>query len=94
MSGHHHGGFVLRRASSGRMGELPATLGDFYQSGAWRRRRAAQLGREPLCRRWGARATHADHVIPVAAGGDFDTGPLQSLCARCHRQKTARESRG
>jgi 5-methylcytosine-specific restriction endonuclease McrA len=64
----------------------------YYQSAVWKRRRADQLAQDPLCAQCGASASHADHVVAVAAGGDFD-GPLQSLCARCHRRKTAGEGR-
>jgi 5-methylcytosine-specific restriction enzyme A len=54
----------------------------------WTKTRREQLQREPNCRVCGAPATEADHVINRAAGG----GPLiQSLCKRCHAEKTARE---
>ena len=60
----------------------------------WRRLRAAQLKREPQCRRCRADATTVDHVVPHR--GDvalaFDSGNLQSLCARCSAIKT-REDR-
>ena len=62
-----------------------------YASPAWKRRRAEQLRREPNCRECGAPASHVDHVQNVAGGGDFDSGPLQSLCPKHHRQKTAHE---
>lgn len=63
----------------------------------WARRRVDQLMAEPFCRecaRHGMRvpATDADHVTPHR--GDtvlFMTGPLQSLCHRCHSRKTMAE---
>jgi HNH endonuclease. len=39
-------------------------------------------------------AKHVDHIIPKSQGGTDDDGNLQSLCAACHRAKTAREGRG
>ena len=60
--------------------------------------RPAQLLREPWCRECAkrgirTRATVVDHVDPHQ--GDWakfiDRDNLQSLCKRCHDQKTARE---
>ena len=64
----------------------------------WKRRREAQLAREPFCRecaRHGlrVRATDVDHVIPHC--GDlqlFLYGALQSLCHSCHSRKTMAEN--
>ena len=60
---------------------------------AWRKRRAAQLRAEPYCRIQGpsctGRATEVDHII----GADADPGHqhLRSVCATCHRKRTAAE---
>lgn len=55
----------------------------------WQRVRARQLAREPMCRECGQPAKEVDHVKPRSAGGAaFDPGNLQSLCPRCHGQKT------
>lgn len=62
----------------------------FYDSRAWRERRARQLEAEPNCRQCGAPATIADHIHNIGSGGDPD-GPLQSLCLKCHNRKTASE---
>jgi 5-methylcytosine-specific restriction endonuclease McrA len=62
-----------------------------YASSEWQRRARAQLKASPNCVRCGARASHADHVLAVGLGGDFD-GPLQSMCTPCHRAKTLQES--
>jgi 5-methylcytosine-specific restriction enzyme A len=62
-----------------------------YASSEWQRRARAQLKANPTCVRCGARASHADHVLAVGLGGDFD-GPLQSMCTPCHRAKTLQES--
>ena len=38
-------------------------------------------------------AEHVDHIIPFSRGGErLDASNLQSLCAPCHRHKTAIES--
>jgi len=83
---------------------VPATLRpwrDWYQTAAWRRRRAHQLKIEPLCRMCLARgvttpASIADHI--ESHGGNwnlFRLGALQSLCANCHNsQKRLLENYG
>ena len=64
----------------------------YYASSTWRRRRRAHLDAQPTYVRCGAAATQADHIIAVALGGDLKNGPLQSMCERCHRDKTVRDS--
>jgi len=63
---------------------------EFYASAGWRPRRARHLLSNPFCVVCGEKATAADHIINLASGGTFD-GPLQSLCAEHHRQKTQAE---
>ena len=64
----------------------------------WKRRRDAQLAREPFCRecaKHGLRvqATDADHVVPHRGNLDlFLRGELQSLCHSCHSRKTMQEN--
>lgn len=61
------------------------------------RLRALLLAQEPLCRMCTAKgrvtpATIADHVTPLAAGGERDTlENLQPLCAECHTAKTLKD---
>lgn len=80
-----------RRASSADRG---------YDS-EWRKLRASHLAGSPLCvhcERQGRTtpATVVDHIEPHK--GDrakfTDRANLQSLCARCHNRKTAREDGG
>lgn len=65
----------------------------------WRGLRRATLERDSyLCVACGKRgqsqpATEVDHVTPKARGGRDDTANTQSLCRRCHAEKTAREWR-
>lgn len=66
-------------------------------SAAWRKIRAAQLAREPLCRHCAAlgrvkAATDVDHIDGDDANNDL--GNYQSLCGPCHSAKTARENGG
>lgn len=66
---------------------------------AWRRKRAAHLRREPLCRECAGEnrvteATDVDHIISRARGGSEDDSNLQSLCHSHHSRKTAREDGG
>lgn len=70
-----------------------------YKTREWKRIRRAQLDAEPLCARCAdegivTAATDADHVIPWAGDLEaFYNGALQSLCKRCHGEKSSREDR-
>jgi len=38
------------------------------------------------------REAHADHIVPIAEGGErYDVTNGQTLCVRCHGRKTRRE---
>lgn len=57
----------------------------------WRKTRARILRRDQhTCRRCGRRATHVDHVEPLAQGGTDDDSNLQALCADCNLRKGTR----
>lgn len=68
--------------------------GRLYDQRRWKRVRARQLAREPLCRACRAMgevtaAEHVDHIVAIADGGaPFDPGNLQSLCPSHHSLKT------
>jgi 5-methylcytosine-specific restriction endonuclease McrA len=65
----------------------------FYQSGPWKIARDEQLREEPDCRVCGEPATHVDHIVPIAEGGEpLNADNLQSLCKRHHGPKTLAES--
>lgn len=73
----------------------------WYGLARWKKRRRAQLMREPLCRYCLERgtvtvATVADHID--RHDGDWNRfwlGPLQSLCESCHNSlKKRQEARG
>jgi len=71
-----------------------------YNNQRWRKKRASQLAKEPLCEFCLERgevvpATVADHVEPHR--GDmrkFWNGELQSLCAACHNSDKQRIENG
>jgi len=63
----------------------------FYASSTWRSMRDRQLRGHPTCVVCGDKASHVDHVLAIANGGTTD-GPLQSMCRRCHLQKTVKDS--
>lgn len=73
---------------------------NWYADRRWRKRRAGQLAREPLCRYCQQQgritlADVADHVVPHK--GDlhaFHYGELQSLCHACHSGRKQREDNG
>jgi 5-methylcytosine-specific restriction protein A len=57
------------------------------------------LARDPLCLikhfcQGLAPATIADHVIPVADGGEWTMENGQGACEQCHNWKTATENAG
>jgi 5-methylcytosine-specific restriction protein A len=54
------------------------------------------LARDLICKACNQQAaTEADHVVPIARGGDvWELSNLQGLCARCHAVKTRREAAG
>lgn len=64
---------------------------------AWMETRAKWLRANPLCVPCEAegRPTHAtqvDHVVPLWRGGADDPSNYQSICDRCHDEKTRREA--
>ena len=69
----------------------------FYHTQQWRKLRARQLTKEPLCINFdkcGNVATIADHIQEVKDGGlKFDIENLNSICASCHNEKTQREKK-
>lgn len=76
--------------------------GDATQRGydaRWRRVRHLHLLAEPLCRmcQQAGRITPAvlvDHITPIRDGGArLDDDNLQSLCRRCHDEKTVEDVR-
>ena len=69
----------------------------FYNSRTWRKLRRAFLDANPLCVVCESNgevtsATVADHIVPINKGGEsLDEKNLQSMCARCHNAKSARD---
>jgi 5-methylcytosine-specific restriction endonuclease McrA len=67
-----------------------------YRSPHWKGLRDAQLAKQPNCEArfpgCRGRASEADHVTPLALGGDF-FGPLRSVCRPCHLKLTAEASK-
>jgi 5-methylcytosine-specific restriction enzyme A len=63
---------------------------DYYKSRSWKKRRAQQLRKEPLCAMCLAvgkaiPATVADHIVPHRGDwNSFRSGALQSLCKAHH----------
>jgi 5-methylcytosine-specific restriction enzyme A len=58
---------------------------------AWEQRAKVFLEMHPWClgclaaNRGRRRAVIADHILPIAAGGDVMNGALQPLCQHCHQ---------
>ncbi len=72
----------------------------FYRSLAWRSVRGAAMRRDFfLCRSCGepvGMSGQVDHVLPRASHPELalDLENLQTLCVRCHGEKTREESDG
>ena len=72
-----------------------------YHSPQWKRKRTAQLSRQPLCQAClcvniVTSATEVDHVFPWRQIGAyaFHLNLFQSLCKVCHTHKTSEERKG
>ncbi|MFC6770310.1 HNH endonuclease [Halorubrum pallidum] len=59
----------------------------------WRERRDAAKDKYGDPERDFGRSLEVDHITPIADGGHpFDPGNLQTLCTKCHTEKTAVEN--
>ena len=69
--------------------------GKIYHNVKWRKTRALQLSKYPLCINFNDCynvATIADHIKEVSDGGEhYSLDNLQSMCASCHNTKTNNE---
>ena len=71
-----------------------------YGQAAWKKIRARQLSKHPLCARCYqdgriTAAAHVDHVFPHRRDGTaFRVNLFQSLCQSCHTHKTQDEAKG
>ena len=68
---------------------------NIYKQKFWLEKRALQLKKHPLCLECLkktppklTKATECDHVIPWITLKDFFNNKIQSLCKRCHSEKT------
>jgi 5-methylcytosine-specific restriction enzyme A len=92
-------GAGLARGYDAERGRVKASR-KWYNSKAWRDRRAMQLALEPVCALHSKQglvllATVADHVEPHREdAARFWHGRLQSLCASCHSREKQRQERG
>jgi 5-methylcytosine-specific restriction protein A len=72
----------------------------WYGTARWKKRRADQLIREPLCRRCLSAglivaATVANHIVPHRGDATlFWESAIESLCARCHNSVVQSEEAG
>jgi 5-methylcytosine-specific restriction protein A len=70
----------------------------FYGSARWKRIRARQRQKQPLCETCLAKGIVramkvADHKVPIRRGGDpEDPDNIQSQCDECHNQKRQEEA--
>ena len=63
----------------------------FYGSKEWKLLRGWFISQEPLCRICNAPGEMVDHIHEIADGGDpMEISNLQTLCQRCHNQKSDR----
>ena len=69
---------------------------DFYSTRQWRTLRYRWRRAHPDCVRCGGPAQHVDHVIDIRTAPERKLDPfnLQSLCVRCHNEKTAADKAG
>lgn len=64
----------------------------------WEKQRAVALARDEYlcvpCRKRGrvVKASAVDHIVSLKNGGGHELSNLQSICERCHREKTLAEA--
>jgi 5-methylcytosine-specific restriction enzyme A len=69
----------------------------FYNSGVWRKLRAAFIQLNPICVQCEKNdlvviADVVDHIVPLRKGGSaLDEKNLQALCHVCHNKKSSSE---
>ena len=69
----------------------------YYKQPVWQRIRKIQLSKQPLCancEKHGLQsvANTCDHISPLwETWNEFISGPFQSLCEKCHKEKTETE---
>lgn len=72
----------------------------FYQTKAWKQLRKRKIRQNPYCEicehsQIIVRGEEVDHINPISKGGEeLNIDNLQTLCKRCHSQKTYRENKG
>lgn len=79
-----------------QLGYTPESRDGFYVSREWRALRNHFISEHPICARCETnngiitRATLVDHIIPIRLDDNLklDANNLQSLCSKCHTQKT------
>jgi len=85
----------LKRATAAEHDERRGSSRERGYDARWERVRRMHLASEPLCRMCQqagriSAAVLVDHITPINDGGArLDDDNLQSLCRRCHDQKTA-----
>ncbi len=83
-----------REAWASNKGKSAESRGYGYQ---WKKRRARILKRDSYlcqeCLRGGiiTEAKEVDHILNKKRGGTDHDSNLESLCVKCHKEKTARE---
>ncbi|MEV6419048.1 HNH endonuclease signature motif containing protein [Streptomyces sp. NPDC051662] len=97
-------GCTKRTARAGRCGEhAPSeqpwarkSARNLLKDSAWERQvRPRALARDSFaCLVCGAcERLEVDHILPIAKGGTWALDNAQTLCRRCHEEKTARDRR-
>ena len=77
----------------------------FYVSKEWRSLRKSHIESQPLCQSCLKKGTVkdcttknagvVDHITPIRIGGKaLDPNNLQTLCVKCHNDKTRAQSKG
>lgn len=68
------------------------TTDPFYLSPEWRKYTRWWLSQHPLCASCKRPGRIVDHIKPISEGGErLDPANTQTMCSRCHNQKTGRE---
>lgn len=76
------------------LGRNPGEAEKFRNSTLWKKLRSRHIKEEPFCVKCGRIGRDVDHIKPIEDGGNLtDPNNLQTLCKKCHIDKTKKENK-
>lgn len=76
------------------LNKKPKEVEKFRNSTLWKKMRARHIKEQAFCIICGRIGTDVDHIKPISEGGGMiDPENLQTLCKKCHNEKTRKENK-